>query len=390
MSYDVYYATGGGSLVYGGSDVWVNNWLREIASKLDYPSKLLIHRRRPENIKIEYDSPIEIIWQGYNPRKFEETLKNARKIHILHGYYTPHRIIESNKDKLESVCVHVSVDLSLKAGFQLGLPKLLHFSANSHWEKQVSKWAKKAVWIGLDKIPLHDEIDIIDIPNYYEFKQNKKVCMSNRVGFAARCETRKSPHFLDGIINIIDIVSLVSIIIGDYLFMKKNMLITSILLFFVLSCKTDSQEQTNTTSNTKLKIQNSIKAKIVTSKGDIIIKLEFEKTRLYQFNYKNIHRFFDREDWGISHSCHLHEPFGYSIFQALDYGKLPILQKDWLINYEYPFRAFTKEEFNEQIDNISDLSEKERQDYLDNLRDYCRVYDNKEEWTQKYLEIYNQ
>ncbi|MAH07840.1 hypothetical protein CMI38_06340 [Candidatus Pacearchaeota archaeon] len=42
MSYDVYYATGGGSLVYGGSDVWVNNWLREIASKLDYPSKLLL------------------------------------------------------------------------------------------------------------------------------------------------------------------------------------------------------------------------------------------------------------------------------------------------------------------------------------------------------------
>ena len=42
MSYDVYYATGGGSMVYGGSDVWVNNWLREIASKLDYPSKLLL------------------------------------------------------------------------------------------------------------------------------------------------------------------------------------------------------------------------------------------------------------------------------------------------------------------------------------------------------------
>ena len=29
MSYDVYYSTGGGSMVYGGSDVWVNNWLQE-------------------------------------------------------------------------------------------------------------------------------------------------------------------------------------------------------------------------------------------------------------------------------------------------------------------------------------------------------------------------
>ena len=65
--------------------------------------------------------------------------------------------------------------------------------------------------------------------------------------------------------------------------MKKNILITSILLFFVLSCKTDSQEQTNTTSNTKLKIQNSIKAKIVTSKGDIIIKLVKQSNQIVEF-----------------------------------------------------------------------------------------------------------
>jgi hypothetical protein len=111
---------------------------------------------------------------------------------------------------------------------------------------------------------------------------------------------------------------------------------------------------------------------------------------LYQFQYKNLHRFFNREDWGISHSCHLHEPFGYSIFQALDYGKLPILQKDWLINYEYPFRAFNKKEFDEQLNNISELSEGERQQHLDGLRDYCREYDNKKEWIKRYLEIYNE
>ena len=335
MSYDVYYSTGGGSLVYGGSDVWVNNWLREVASKLDYPSKLLIHRRRPEKVKVDFDSPIEIVWQGYDPRGFEETIKNARKIHILHGYYTPHQIIEDNQDKIDSVCIHVSIQLSLNAGFHLGLPKLMHYSANASWEKRVSKWAKKVVWIGLDKIPLHDEVDIIDIPNYYEFTQNKKVCMSNRVGFAARCETRKSPHFLDGI----DSYSFTDP--EDWRWWKLN------------------------------------------------LGVEFKNTRLYQFKNKNIHWFFNREDWGISHSCHLHEPFGYSIFQALDYGKLPILQKDWLRDYEYPFRAFDKKEFDEQIDNISGLSEKERQDYLDGLRDYCRTYDNKEEWVEKYLEIYN-
>ena len=55
MSYDVYYSTGGGSMVYGGSDVWVNNWLREVAPKLNHPSKLLIHRRRPDGRHIEFE-----------------------------------------------------------------------------------------------------------------------------------------------------------------------------------------------------------------------------------------------------------------------------------------------------------------------------------------------
>tara|TARA_B100001758_G_C18383462_1_gene598633 strand:- start:115 stop:1128 length:1014 start_codon:yes stop_codon:yes gene_type:complete len=336
MSYDVYYSTGGGSLVYGGSDVWVNNWLREVAPKLNHPSKLLIHRRKPDMDKrVKFDSPIEVIWQGDHPRDFEKIASEARKIHILHGYYTPHKIIEDNQDKIDSVCLHVCVQLSLKAGFDLGLPKLMHFSANRAWERRIAQIANKVVWIGLDKIPLHDTVDIIDIPNYYEFTQNKKVCMSNRVGYAARMETRKSPHFLEGV---------------------------------------DSYAFTDLEDWKWWKTRAGYK---------------FEKTRLYQFQYKNLHRFFNREDWGISHSCHLNEPFGYSIFQALDYGKLPILQKDWLINYEYPFRAFNKKEFDEQINNISELSERERQDYLDGLRDYCRKYDNKDEWIERYLEIYN-
>jgi hypothetical protein len=334
MSYDVYYATGGGSLVYGGSDVWVNNWLRVVAPKLNHPSKLLIHRRRPDDVKV--DSSIEVIWQGDDPKNFYELINNCRKLHILHGYYHPLKVIEENKDKIESMCVHVSVRLSLQAGFQLGLPKLMHFAASKEWEDKITEWSKKVIWIGLDKISLHDQVDIIDIPNYYEFTQNKKVCMSNRVGFAARCETRKSPHFLEGI--------------DSYAFTDL-----------------DDWKWWKTRAGYK-----------------------FEKTRLYQFQYKNLHRFFNREDWGISHSCHLHEPFGYSIFQALDYGKLPILQKDWLSTYEYPFRAFNKIEFDEQIKNISELSEKERQGHLDGLRDYCRQYDNKDEWIKRYLEIYNE
>lgn len=335
MSYDVYYSTGGGSMVYGGSDVWVNNWLKEISPKLEHPSKLLIHRRRPDGIKIEFNSPIEILWQGDDPHKFDKYMNECRRLHILHGYYTPHKLITQNQDKLSSVVVHVSTDLSLKAGFQLGIPKLKHFSADPKWEKQVTKMAKKVIWIGLDKIPLHDEVDVIDIPNYYEFQNNLQCNESNKVGFAARCETRKSPHFLDGIDSL---------------------------------------------AFTDIKDWNWWRAQY---------KCMFEKTRLYQFNYKNIHKFYNRQDWGISHSCHLHEPFGYSIFQAFDYGKLPILQMDWLKDFEYPFRAFTKEQFKHQVDNISELSVKERNNYLNGFREYLRRYDNKSEWTDKYLEIYN-
>ena len=336
MSYDVYYSTGGGSMVYGGSDVWVNYWLENVAPKLDHPSKLLIHRRRPDGFKVNFSSPIEILWQGDDQELFNKYMNECRRLHILHGYYTPHKLITQNQDKLSSVVIHVSVELSLKAGFQLNVPKLKHYSANPQWETRVTEMADKVIWIGLEDVPLHDRVkDVINIPNFYEFKNNLMCNNSNKVGFAARCETRKAPHFLDGI------ESYAFTDVYDWRWWKAN------------------------------------------------YKCLFEKTRLYQFNYRHLDRFYRRQDWGISHSCHLNEPFGYSIFQAFDYGKLPILQMDWLKDFEYPFRAFTKEQFKQQVDNISELSVKERNDYLNGFREHLRQWDNKKEWTDKYLEIYN-
>ena len=129
----------------------------------------------------------------------------------------------------------------------------------------------QVIWIGLDKIPLHDEIDIIDIPNYYEFENNLQCNDSNVVGFTGVCETRKVPHYLDGIKSMVHRYKGLELV-------EKN-----------------------------------------------TYKCMFENTRLYQFNYKNIHRFYEKEgDWGISHSCHLNEPFGYSIFQSLT-----------MVNYQY-------------------------------------------------------
>ena len=43
-----------------------------------------------------------------------------------------------------------------------------------------------------------------------------------------------------------------------------------------------------------------------------------------------------KKDWFVSHSCHTKETFGYSIFQSIDYGKLPIIHSDWGdVDYKY-------------------------------------------------------
>ncbi len=330
---DVYYCTGGGSMIYGGSDVWVNYWLKNIAPKLNHPSKLLIHRRKPKNLPT-FESSIPIIWQD-DPKEFAKEVKSSRRLHILHGYYTPHKIIEDNQHKLVSMIMHVCVETSLKAIFQLNLPQNVHFSAHTDWERKVTKMADKVIWIGVGKTPLHKDMDIIDIPNFYEFQNNLPCNESNVLGYAARCETRKSPHFLD---------------------QHDSMMFTP---------------------------QNAVKWWSQRK------YLDMRKVKLIEFKYKNLHRFYSRQDWGISHSCHLHEPFGYSIFQAFDYGKIPILQMDWCKDYEYPFRAFNKKQFDEQVYNISNLSINERQQYVDGYRDYLSKYDNKQEWTDRYLEIYN-
>jgi hypothetical protein len=160
--------------------------------------------------------------------------------------------------------------------------------------------------------------------------------MSNRVGYAARMETRKSPHFLEGV--------------DSYAF-------------------TDLEDWKWWKNRCGYK---------------------FEKTRLYQFNYKNIHSFFNRDDWGISHSCHLHEPFGYSIFQALDYGKIPIISKDWCEEYDYPYRANNKIEFDKVYKILISTEYNIKNKVMKDFREYLKKYDNIEEWVIKYLEIYNE
>ena len=96
------------------------------------------------------------------------------------------------------------------------------------------------------------------------------------------------------------------------------------------------------------------------------------------------------QEWGISHSCYENEPFGYSIFQSIDFGKIPILHKNWCKEMEYPFRASTQKQFETQYAKICELSIEARNNYLQHLKDYLSKYSSVERWRDKLLSIYNQ
>ena len=217
----------------------------------------------------------------------------------------------------------------MKSSMILNLDKSFHFHMTPDWEKEIINYAKHPFWIGLSEWG-----DIEHIPNFYEFKHNKDVVDSNRVGFAARMETRKCPHFLQGIDSI----------------------------FF-----TDI-------NHLKWWERN--------------LNIDTSMWRMYNYTHEQLDMFM-KQNWGISHSAHIYEPFGYSIFQAVDWGKIPILAHDWLPKYDYPFRASTPEQFKEQYEKICKLSLQEKRDILFPLRDYLKQWDNKEQWRDRLLEIYN-
>ena len=69
-------------------------------------------------------------------------------------------------------------------------------------ESDALKHSKNIVWIGYENDTIHTYYpNTINITNYYEWKQNKPFTgvLSNVIGYAARCETRKNAHYLDKI-----------------------------------------------------------------------------------------------------------------------------------------------------------------------------------------------
>ena len=128
--------------------------------------------------------------------------------------------------------------------------------------------------------------------------------------------------------------------------------------------------------------------------GTLIAKLLsfsiFKSIEIIDYKKELVEDFYNRDDWGISHSCFENEPFGYSIFQSVDYGKLPIIHQDWCKEMKYPFRAKTQKQFEKKVAEISNISIDDRNTYLGDLKNYLSKYSSVEKWREKLLSIYNQ
>ena len=329
--YDVYYTTGGGPWVNAGTDTWVNLWMELIAPKLNVKPILLLHRNKPKGHE-DYEFPIEAHWHGDDIEKFEDICRGARRINILHGHYTPMKIIEENKHKIHSNILHNSVDHILKS--QAGTDASIgwHPYLDSSWEIEINDISKHSIWVGLFDILIKNK----NIPNFYEFKHNLELSKSNNLGFASRCEGRKNPHYLDGL--------------KSYLF-------------------TDSKEFNFIWKSS--------------------VKIDTSKMKIYHYNSKHKDIFYNM-DWGISHSSFTHEPFGYSIFEAVDRGKLPILHSTWCKDFEYPYRASSKKEFQDIYKRLIEVPYSEKNHWFKLLKQCMKDnYTNRDKWVEDLLNIYN-
>ncbi len=331
MIYDVYYTTGGGPWVNAGTDTWVNLWMELIAPKLKVKPILILHRNRPKGHE-NYQFPIEAYWHGDNIEKVEKICRNARRINILHGHYTPMKVIEENKHKIHSNILHNSVDHIIKS--QVGTDASLgwHPYLDSAWETQVNEWATHSIWVGLYDILIRNK----NIRNFYDFKWDLPLSESNTLGFAARCEGRKNPHYLDGL--------------KSYIF------------------------------------TNSVEFNSIWKNG---AKIDTSKSKLYHYDSTFKDKFYSM-DWGISHSAFSSEPFGYSIFEAVDRGKLPIIHKNWCKEFEYPYRVSTKKEFLDIYTKLLETPYDEKCFWFNKIKSFMIMnFSNKQKWVSDLLDIYN-
>ena len=334
--FDIYVTTGAGNAVGGGSDVWVNNWLKLVPQHLEVKPILFIDNVRFPGFD-DSSIPIDFIFYNERPDESERLLQDCRKIHFLHNHYTKRPHLWKYRSKFESIAVHAYAREIVDSYKELGFSRdSVPYLWNVDWQDGLIKNCKTKYWIGSQKGLVNDIFpDCKTIPNYYEFIWNKSYVHNNVVGYAARAETRKAVHFLENI---------------------KSSAFTS---------------------------TKGIKT------WEINTKMKFKNTKIVEYRPNLTPDYYKSDSWGIFHGAYVKEPFGYSIFQSVDGGKLPIIAKDWCPDFNYPFRASTKEEFEDVVEQIKNTPLETRLSIFKSAKNFLKRYDNKQEWTKIMINLYN-
>jgi hypothetical protein len=328
--------TGAGNTVQGGADIWVNNFLKEVWTKL--PNKrryrLLIDSKRPSNFKEESLPPgLRFHFHYDDPSITEQWGKESNWVHFLHPHYHMREHLWQFED-IFGICFVHAYPKDMKEIWKY-LPELdrLQFQTkvDEKWYSEFLLTCKRRIWIGLNSSQLLSDFPNYTyyLPNYYEFRGPASLTPNvnnGTVGYAARAETRKCLHWMHGI--------------------DKG---------YALTGQFDVKNLRDTT------------------------RYQMPSVDIYQWDPKIKNAFFTK-NWGIFHGASFREPFGYSIFEAVDYGKLPIINKDWAPELDYKYRASTKNEFDKCIKQILRDSHQERSIERDKLIEFMKRFDNKKEW----------
>jgi len=333
--------TGCGNTIVGGSDMWVNNFLKEVYPKLPKRKNyaLLIDSKRPNSFKdSSLPKGLEFHFHGDDPEKTDKWLRESTWIHFLHPHYHSRPHLWKYEDKFGICFVHAYPKDMISVTNHL--PELervqLETTVDENWYDAFLLTCKRRIWIGLNDSGLLSDFPnfTYSIPNYYEFQgpaSLTKNILNGEVGFAARAESRKCLHWMNGI--------------------QKGYALTS-------------WRQVENLKN--------------------ISSYTLPTIDIYQWD-PGIHQAFFGKAWGIFHGAYFKEPFGYSIFQAVDYGKIPILNKDWAPHIEYKYRASTKNEFDWCIKQIKkdgwEIANSER----NRLIEFMKKFDNKKIWADKVI-----
>jgi hypothetical protein len=265
------------------------------------------------------------IYTYENEKEVDKILKECDKIIFLHHSYKQNPIIKNYLHKTYLTFVHAFIPdmLGLNSDYENIMTKV-----DWEWQKEILDNSDNIVWIGYEDDTIHTQYpQTKTITNYYEWKQNKPFTgiVSNKIGYAARCETRKNAHFLDYIPSI-----------------------------------------------------------IFSNKYDYLRMIEGSKTnsdyhRFIQFDYTFHNKFFEG-NFQIFHGCYTKEPFGYAIFDAVDNGKVPIIHTNWMKHVDYKYRANTKGEFHWRYLQIQEDSFNKVNLEFSKLRDGLNNYTDKQKW----------